>query len=219
MKLTYKLAVGLFLAILLIGCGQDTSTTNSSADDDAPETTQEQTDAGDGGTETDQEAADANDREESETGSGGDTAESKTAEVDEYIVQWTVDGENVRFAVSAPTEGWVAIGFEPRRMMLGANIIIGYVSEGEAVVTDQVGVTATSHGLDVDNGGSDDLVDFSGSQDGGRTEIRFTIPLDSGDTADQPLEPGSEVTVILAYGDRDDLKAYHVHRTSARIQL
>lgn len=146
-------------------------------------------------------------------------AEVRTETVDDFELQWSIEDGNLTFAVSAPTEGWVAVGFEPERMMMGANIIIGYVADGEAVVSDQTGTATTAHGPDTANGGSDDLLDFGGTESDGRTEIRFTIPLDSGDDTDKPLSPGTEHTIILAYGDRDDLESYHVLRTTARITL
>lgn len=144
---------------------------------------------------------------------------SKSSTIGDFELEWYVDGDSVAFAVSAPTTGWVAVGFEPDRMMMGANLIIGYVADNVAQVTDQWGTSTVTHGLDIENGGTDDLSNIGGNESDGRTRIEFTIPLDSGDSTDKPLSVGQELSIILAYGNRDDLQSYHVHRTSARITL
>jgi hypothetical protein len=106
-------------------------------------------------------------------------------------------------------------------MMQDANIIIGYVTNGSLNITDQYGTATTDHQLDTEIGGSNDIADASGSESNGRTELRFRIPLDSGDDADKPLTPGETYTVLLAHGpeDADDTTTYHQGRTSVEIEI
>jgi hypothetical protein len=136
-------------------------------------------------------------------------------------LQWKVDGDSLNVIVSAPTTGWVSVGFNPSRMMKDANIITGYVKDGQAFVRDDFGTKATGHAADESIGGRDDISEASGSEANGSTQIRFTIPLDSGDSKDQVLEAGQEYKVILAYGKNgaDDYSSYHAKRGSARIKL
>lgn len=136
-------------------------------------------------------------------------------------LDWMVDGEDLRLRVSAPTTGWVAIGFEPSSAMKDANMIIGHVSGGSASVRDDFGSRRTAHVSDESLGGSDDLSDVSGTEEDGQTTLRFTIPLDSGDEYDQALSPGSTHKVIFAYGPdgADDYSTYHAARGSLEIRL
>lgn len=55
----------------------------------------------------------------------------------------------------------------------------------------------------------------------GRTELKFTIPLNSKDAKDQELVPGKEVKVIMAYGPNgaDVFTQYHAFRTTVTIKL
>ncbi|MCK4516427.1 MAG: hypothetical protein KAU31_14290 [Spirochaetaceae bacterium] len=55
--------------------------------------------------------------------------------------------------MSAVTTGWIAAGFDPSRQMADANIIIGYVADGEVFLRDDFGTGNVRHGADVDNGG------------------------------------------------------------------
>ncbi len=145
-----------------------------------------------------------------------------SADIEAINFQWKVEGENLSVQLTAPTTGWVAIGFDPSRKMKDANIIIGYLDDdGKARVRDDFGTGQTRHGADTDNGGSEDLSDIEGEEADGMTRIRFTIPLDSGDSMDKPLSPGNTYTIIAAYGPdgKDDFGSYHATRGSADIEL
>ncbi len=140
----------------------------------------------------------------------------------EMTLGWRVVDENLEVVVSAPTTGWIAVGFDPGRRMKDANIIIGYVKAGAAVVRDDYGVTQTGHRADIGlDGGSADVFNIDGSEADGRTELRYTIPLDSGDKYDRALEPGQKYKVILAHGraGADTFGAYHAFRTSIEVTL
>jgi hypothetical protein len=142
----------------------------------------------------------------------------KRVEWGDMQLDWKVNGANAEFRISAPTTGWVAVGFDPSSRMKDANLIIGYVGADGPVARDDFGVAATSHAPDEGYSGSaDHITALEGSEQDGRTELRFTLPLDSGDPRDTVLVPGGEHTVILAYGTEDELSAYHAKRTTMKI--
>lgn len=136
-------------------------------------------------------------------------------------VLWKIEGENVVLRFSAPTSGWVSVGFNPTRFMKDANIIIGYVENGEAFVSDQFGTSSISHKADTDLGGSNDILSASGSESAGVTTIETVIPLDSGDQYDQPLAEGDSVTMIFAYGrdGTDNLESKHAFKTTVAVSF
>jgi len=138
-----------------------------------------------------------------------------------YSLQWRVNGDMLDVVLSYETTGWVSVGFDPSRMMQDANIIIGYVVDGTATISDQYGTGQTAHQPDTEIGGADSLVNGSGVEEKGYTEISFSIPLDSGEDADRPLEPGSTYTVLLGHGPEgaDDFTTYHAGRTSVEIEI
>lgn len=152
-------------------------------------------------------------------GSGGDGL--SWIEKDSIRFEWRVSGESLECKVEAPTTGWIAVGFDPDRMMKGANIIIGYVNGGTTEIEDHFGTALTSHTRDTDLGGSRDIVIRGGDENGGTTTLEFIIPLNSGDPKDKTLEPGKEYTLILAYGrdNADDLGSIHRKRSSITITL
>ncbi len=140
---------------------------------------------------------------------------------DEVELRWLVEGSSVKFIVQAPTTGWVAVGFDPSQGMKDANFIMGYVEDGTASVADHFGNGALSHINDKELGGSDDIIEFSGTETDGTTEINFTIPLDSGDSYDAPLRKGEEHVILIAYGpnNADNFTSKHSKRMSFPITL
>ena len=137
-------------------------------------------------------------------------------------VQWQVDGGNLNVQITSGSTGWVALGFDPSSRMKDANIIIGYISDGDVFIRDDFGVAAVKHESDAELGGSEDITNVEGQEADGGTQISFTIPLDSGDDYDKPLVPGKKYKIIVAMGpdDADDFGTYHTsNRGSAQIEL
>lgn len=131
-------------------------------------------------------------------------AAADTLETNGYRLIWAVAEDMLDVTMSAPTTGWVAVGFHTEGAMKNADIVIGYVSDGQATVRDDFGTDYTRHASDVSLGGTDDVSSVSGTETGGRTSITFSIPLSSGDPSDHDLVPGSTVSIIMANGANDD---------------
>lgn len=139
-----------------------------------------------------------------------------------FTLKWaTVPGDSLAVELTAPTTGWVAVGFDPQTIMLGANIIIGYVASGTPTLRDDYGWQTTSHRDDLLLDGTRDLTVDGGTEASGSTTIMFTIPLNSGDVNDTVLDPGSSYPVILAMGPNgaDDFTTQHSTVAMGQITL
>jgi hypothetical protein len=140
--------------------------------------------------------------------------------VDGITMQWRTSDEFLYVNLMAPTSGWVAVGFDPVNAMQNADIIIGYVdSSGEVNIRDDFGTSPGSHAADTSLGGTDNVMDQYGTDDGSMTMLHFKIPLNSGDEYDKVLVPGNTYEVILAYGSADNFTAFHTMATSTEIEL
>lgn len=135
------------------------------------------------------------------------------------ILQWKTEGANLRVRVSAPTTGWVSVGFVPVNKMQGANIIIGYVSGGTLFIQDNYGTGTGTHASDISLGGTDNITNKSGTEIGGVTELVFTIPLNSGDSRDKPLVVGNNYNVILGYSNSDNFTGMHTFAATINIKI
>ena len=131
-------------------------------------------------------------------------------------VHWEHDGSLLYVGLTAPGTGWLSIGFEPERMMQGANIIIAAIVDGELLIEDHYGNAPTSHRADE----VDHIIQATGREIDGESILEFAIPLDSGDNQDAPLLPGREIAIILAYHRSNDrLTSRHTARSTASLRL
>lgn len=140
--------------------------------------------------------------------------------VEKMTFDWSVDGENLAVKLSAPTKGWVAVGFNPTDQMKDANIIIGYVKKGKVKIVDDFGTGASLHKADTKIGGAANVTVVGGTEEGNTTTIEFSIPLNSGDDKDGVIDPSGDTTVILAYGpERDSFRMKHDFNATAVVNL
>ncbi len=129
------------------------------------------------------------------------------------------EGDVAYIAVVGKTTGWVAIGFGATEGMKDADIIIGWVSGGRTHVLDSYSTGKTGpHKPDTSLGGSNNILEYAGSEVNGITTIEFARKLVTGDQYDKPLRIGTNA-VIWAIGDSDDPKDIHVERGSGTIVL
>lgn len=140
---------------------------------------------------------------------------------DRWSFSWRFLEEEIEFTVTAPTTGWVGIGFNPSRMMKDAQYILGYVADGQLYVRDDFGTGNTSHASDTSLGGTNDVRPVRGSEENGATTIVFALPLKARDAYDIDFIQGESYRVLLAYGgaNADNFTGMHRSRQSLDVVL
>ena len=216
----------LFALILMAGCSTSTPEPTSEPPLPAP-TTVEETEEPTPNDETVEPTEEAEATEEEDTSTGqidGTIAPDEytdTATFGEMQLAWRHDGEYLYLAMEGPTEGWISIGIEPTRAMKDADYLFGYVEDGEAKFWDAYGTgpVGATHPPDDELGGSNDIVDFAGVEEGGVTRFEIQIPLDSGDEYDKALTPGETYAIIVAMGPTDEYNSKHFFVGSGELTL
>jgi len=157
------------------------------------------------------------------TGPSGNEEGWNEYTVDGVTLEWMVNDttSTLHVRITAPTSGWVAVGFDPESFMLDANLIIGYVTGNDTELRDDWGTGQVSHSADTALGGTDDATLVEGLETDTHTEIEFSIPLDSGDDYDKVLVEGTTYAVILAYGPdgADDFTTQHEYVKAISIEI
>lgn len=143
----------------------------------------------------------------------------KNVTAGDMTISWELAEDHISFTMSAPQGRWMAIGFGPEFFMQGANIIIGRIKNGEAVLVDEYADSPFGHSADTGLGGTNDILSFSSTAGGDRDLIKFSIPYDSGDEFDTVLVPGNTYTLIGAWGSDNDINKKHTDRFSVSITL
>lgn len=153
--------------------------------------------------------------------SEGEYSKNLTLYGGRYVVSWRNDGETLYMGLAGRAEGFVAIGFEPTQAMKDADMVMGWVSRGEATVLDlySTGVYGP-HPPDEELGGTNDILSFGGREADGWTVIEFERRMDTGDRFDQAFRPGETVDIIWSISSSDSLDIRHnVGRGGGRISL
>jgi DOMON domain len=147
----------------------------------------------------------------------GEYASNQT--YDDYQIYWNNDDSYVYIAMKAKTTGFVAVGIQPGFAMKDADIILGFVKDGQAQVFDMYSTgNFGPHPQDTELGGTDDILLSGGNEDGQYTTIEFKRALKTGDKYDNELVKGIN-KIIWAYGPNKDPSIKHSNRGYGQIEI
>ena len=145
--------------------------------------------------------------------SSGEYSYSQSVDEGNFILHWqTTDENSIFFALEVKTTGWVSIGIDPTVRMLDADMYFGWVSSNGSV--GMVDAFSTGdygpHPPDTDLGGTDDILDYNGSEIDQTTIIEFKRGIISPDSDyDNSIPLVGEITIIWAYGVTDNYLDQH----------
>jgi outer membrane protein assembly factor BamB len=149
----------------------------------------------------------------------GEYASSRMYDSGNYELWWTADGDDLYLAMKAKTTGFVGIGIQPGQAMKDADIILGFVADGDTELADTFSAGMFGpHPDDTTLGGSDDISTFAGTEMDGFTTIEFVRKLVTGDSNDNPVATGTN-QIIWAYGRGDNLQIVHATRGYGEIVI
>jgi hypothetical protein len=125
-------------------------------------------------------------------------------------ISWKNDANLLYVALNGSTKGWISLGFEPTVWMKDADIIMGSVENGKAIVFDE-NCTGNygPHLNDTELEGTYDILEFGGEEHGNRTVIEFKRKMNTGDRFDKAFIPGQNVSIIWAMADKTSEEVKH----------
>ncbi|CAF1244576.1 unnamed protein product, partial [Didymodactylos carnosus] len=114
---------------------------------------------------------------------------------------WTVDENNseIIFELHVKTTGWIALGISPAGGMTGADIGIGWISNGTVYFQDRY---AYGLSMPVIDNTTKDWFPLNGKEENGWTAIQFKRKLDTCDIMDVTIKSGTNI-LIFSYGLTD----------------
>jgi len=136
-------------------------------------------------------------------------------------IYWKNDAEFLYMALKGNTSGWLSVGFEPEEWMKNADMIIGLVENGKAIVQDEFSTgNYGPHASDTQLGGSDDILEYGGKEKNGQTIIEFKRKMNTGDKFDKAFVSGQKVSIIWAIADADvDRQKHNVAKGEGVLEL
>lgn len=132
---------------------------------------------------------------------------------------WSVDDGILIGELSAPTDGWVGVGFNARPQLGGSVLILGSARpDGPFSVVEHV-AQPPEHPDRAALGGTAGLLESTAEEVGGRTIVRFRWRVQTGDSFTEGLVAGQPVHLTLAWSHEDDFGHHSARRTLVSTRL
>jgi len=123
---------------------------------------------------------------------------------------WKNDADMLYMAMRGGTRGWVAVGFEPSEKMKDADMVMGFVNSSNVTVQDQYSTgTYGPHAVDTTLGGTNDILEYGGREDGNYTTIEFSRKMNTGDSYDKAFNSSQMVELIWSMASTDSIRLKH----------
>lgn len=136
-----------------------------------------------------------------------------------FEIYWKTVSQYIYFGIKAKTDGWVSIGLNATQRMKNADMILGWVSNGTASVSDEFSTSDFGpHSEDTTLGGTADINEFNGKQENNYTTIEFKRALVTGDTFDASISQGI-MPIIWSYSSSDDINTKHTNRGYGQLRI
>lgn len=134
-------------------------------------------------------------------------------------VNWKFVKEKIRFEVSAPTKGWMAIGFNEEPHLKGTYLLMMIMRDGIPTVEEHYTFEHGDYRSFSSENISTSVLEKSGSEFFGRTRITFELPLVPKNQFARNLSEGTYYHMVMAFSRDDDFQHHSMMRTTVRITL
>jgi hypothetical protein len=140
-------------------------------------------------------------------------------EKNNMLVRWKVQETTILMEVSAPTNGWVAIGFNTKEGLSGTNLIMACVKDGKVVVEDYYTKKPGDYKPILQLGGQNGISNIDGEEQTAFTKVTFELALNLKDGFHHTLKKDGEYYLLMAYSQSDNFQHHSIMRTSEKIKL
>lgn len=151
----------------------------------------------------------------------GEYAREVSFDKGSFRLLWRIAGDKIFMAIDSDAKGWVAIGFEPTRIMANSDMIFGFVETSGGVRAVDAWSTGMfgPHPADTAQGGKDSILSFAGLRSGNRLVFEFSRALDTGDKFDKIIPAAGTFKIIWAQSQSMDFNAKHSKAGSAALDM
>ncbi len=136
----------------------------------------------------------------------------KEIKVEKMVIKWETTADAVSFEVFAPTDGWVALGFNSANNIVGTNLIMGASKNSMSKVEDQYVVSVGVHKETKSIGSKSSISNFSCIENGSGTTMKFSISQKQLDKFHCSLLEETKIWFICAYSEQDDFEHHSIMR-------
>lgn len=134
-------------------------------------------------------------------------------------VIWQYKNDRIHFEMSAPTDGWVTIGFNATSGTKGAYLLMGNIEKGKPKIVEHYTINPGNYKTISSLGETPQVNDVSGEATPNRSVLKFSVPIKAETQYQKDLSEGKEYTMIIAYSQEDDFQHHSIMRTSIHVKL
>ena len=143
----------------------------------------------------------------------------KTISKNGMNISWEYQEGRIHFTMSAPTDGWVTIGFNTTRDITGAYLLMGNIIGGQVNVVAHYTLSPGNYKPIDTLGEVVQVLDVMGFENSEGTTIGFSLPIKATNKYQKELSEGTMYTMIIAYSQEDDFQHHSSMRTFLDIKL
>lgn len=143
----------------------------------------------------------------------------KTVKKNKMTVNWHFEDNRIYFEMTAPTNGWVTVGFNTKSGTSGAYLLMGNVINSKANLVEHYTKCPGNYSPISRFGADPQVENIEGVQEAEKTTIRFSLPTVSLSKYQKDLSEGKEYYMIIAYSQEDDFQHHSIMRTSVNVKL
>ncbi len=143
----------------------------------------------------------------------------KSIKKNDLSVSWYYNEDRIFFEMSAPTNGWLAIGFNSKESIEGTYLIMGNVIKDKANVVEHYTISPGNYKPLTDLNMTVQIKDIQGIEKDNTTKLKFSLPIESFSKYQRPLSKDTAYVLWLAYSQEDDFQHHSMMRTFVNITL
>lgn len=147
-----------------------------------------------------------------DTGATGD--DWSTLSKNGMTLRWRHADDRFYAELFAPTDGWLAVGFNERATLAGTRFVIGHIKGGEPYAEVHL-AQPPQHRNVQELGGQPDLQLIDGDIKNGVSRIQFSLPQQGTAPYALNLAPGQTIHLMLAWSQDPDF----THHSAMRVHL
>ncbi|MFY0607315.1 MAG: hypothetical protein JXR10_11395 [Cyclobacteriaceae bacterium] len=146
-------------------------------------------------------------------------AKNQTITKNEMTVSWTFESDFISFEISAPTTGWVAIGFNETNDLTVTYLVMGSITADQVKIQEHYVFGPGNYRSYKTLNEPESVTGISGNHSGENTTLRFSLPTTSFYQYTKQLKPGKEYTMLMAFSQEKAFQHHSIMRTSINVKL
>ena len=132
---------------------------------------------------------------------------------------WRHEADRLHGTLSAPGNGWLAVGFNDARRLDGTRFVIAAVADAPPRAEVHIALPPDHRTVEALTGSPSGLANLAGRFENGRSVLSFSLPHRTADRYARDLSPGRSTHLMLAWSHAPDFDHHSAWREHIDVVL